>query len=199
MRIAYFSSFLLFSNQIFAKFVNFEEASTFLRSKRSAEVQFNSKEAKECFTENEKCGYEEFAEKAENEFGKPVFGLKNWRRKRTSINEVTSEFFEKNYDECESTELNAGCKIRMIKYLNCAKTGTERSCYDMHKKQAAPVTEKVETAQVEIVPEVNAAPVAENSRRMPSSRSNSRNTGGSWRAKEGLTQSPFKFLDDSNY
>merc|ERR1712079_559859 len=141
MRIAYITSFLLFS-PILSKFIDYEEATSFLRVKRETN-EFKRDESNECFVENQKCSYEDFAEKAENEFHKRVFGRKNWRKKRVHINEVTFEFFVDNYKECGPAELTNGCKTRMIGYLTCSRdSGRDRQCFESHKKVEGPMTQK---------------------------------------------------------
>jgi hypothetical protein len=103
-------------------------------------------ESNECFTEDHKCKFEDFAERAENEFGKKPFGFKSWR-KRTP-DEASVGFFEENYTNCDSTELNYGCKERIHGYLNCAKDPGARHGDCAEENQKVEVVKKDEGALI---------------------------------------------------
>ena len=141
----------LFATSAIAKSINSEfldevQAKSLLSRSKRGITRFTRDESEECFTEDKRCNFENFAEKAENVFGKKPFGPKSWLKVRTP-DVISVKFFEENYTNCDSTELNYGCKRRIYHYLKCAGTGADHaSCAEENKK-----IEPVEAARVDIL------------------------------------------------
>lgn len=139
----------LFATSAIAKSINSEfldevQAKSLLSRSKRGITRFTRDESEECFTEDTRCTFEDFAEKAENEFGTKPFGPKSWLKVRTP-DVISVKFFEENYTNCDSTELNYGCKRRINHYLKCAGTGADRAnCAEENKK-----IEPVEAAKVD--------------------------------------------------
>merc|ERR1711997_794312 len=71
------------------------------------------------------CNYEDFAERAENKYGRDTFGKKNWRKKRVEVNPVTVNAFERLYKRCHQNDpscirqkQNCKCFRDMVRFLD---------------------------------------------------------------------------------
>merc|ERR1712062_56059 len=180
------------SSSVISKSLNFLEensAKAFLsRTKRY--VTFTG-ETEECFTEDQLCTFESFAERAENQFGKQVFGAKIGFLRRREPDTTTFEFFGENYMKCGSSELAHGCKQRIHQYLHCAGTSgaNKVECKETHSKKS--VQDKTN-----VQPKVgNGGRNGQKKNQLPESKSNKK----SWMLDlANPTDSPFK-LNDYEY